>query len=120
MKLKDPRFQDMGQIRPFCSSYKIAKEDRPINLWPFIFLLLTMGIFYSTLFTMSDTNKKEDFWDITERWIQVVEQRYEGLDRDDLTQVFMRGPFAGMSERELACFVDRLRQASKDYPLSYK
>jgi hypothetical protein len=47
MKFKDPRFYDMGQIRPFCSSYKILKEDRPINLWPFIIILLTAGVLYT-------------------------------------------------------------------------
>lgn len=59
----------------------------------------------------------DDFWTATEAWIQAVERRYEGRDRDDLTQIFMRGPFAGMSEREVACFADRLRQANRDYPL---
>lgn len=50
MKFKDPRFRDMGQIRPFRASYKIVKEDRPINLWPFIIILLTMGFLYTILY----------------------------------------------------------------------
>jgi len=59
----------------------------------------------------------DDFWTATELWIQAVERRYEGCERDDLTQVFMRGPFAGMAEREVACFADRLRESTTQYPL---
>ena len=59
----------------------------------------------------------DDFWTATEAWIQAVERRYEGCDRNDLTQIFMRGPFAGMSEREVACLADRLRESTKRYPL---
>lgn len=59
----------------------------------------------------------DNFWTATENWIQAAEQRYKGRDRDDLTQIFMRGPFAGMSEREVACFADRLRESTEQLPL---
>ena len=63
------------------------------------------------------TCSPDDFWAVTELWIQAVERRYEGCDRDDLTQVFMRGPFAGLSEREVACLADRLRESATQFPL---
>ena len=59
----------------------------------------------------------DDFWTATEVWIRAAERRYEGCDRADLTQIFMRGPFAGMSEREVACLADRLRESTTKYPL---
>ena len=62
----------------------------------------------------------DDFWTATENWIQAVERRYDGCDRDELDQIFMRGPFAGMSEREVACFADRLRESTEKFPLHRK
>ena len=62
----------------------------------------------------------DDFWTATETWIQAVERRYNGCDRDELDQIFMRGPFAGMSEREVACFADRLRESTEKFPLHRK
>lgn len=62
----------------------------------------------------------DDFWTATENWIRAVEKRYENCDRNDLTQIFMRGPFAGMSEREVACFADGLRQSTERFPLHRK
>jgi hypothetical protein len=59
----------------------------------------------------------DDFWTATEIWIQAVERRYDGSDRNDLTQIFMRGPFAGWSEREVACLADQLRESTTKYPL---
>ena len=46
---------------------------------------------------------------ITDYWIELTLDKYKGYDPDNLTQVFMRGPFAGWSERmvlELAMNMD--------------
>jgi hypothetical protein len=38
-------------------------------------------------------------WQIaTDHWIELTLKKYQKWDSDDLTQVFMRGPFAGWSE----------------------
>ena len=51
--------------------------------------------------------KKEiNLQDITRDWVNGVREYYK--DTDNLTQVFMRGYFAGMSEREVKSFVDML------------
>lgn len=67
------------------------------------------GVFYR--------NEEPDFWQATENWIRAVEARYEGRDTDDLTQVFMRGPFAGMSERQVAELAREWRENGTAYPL---
>tara|TARA_Y100000593_G_scaffold81279_1_gene152001 strand:+ start:203 stop:430 length:228 start_codon:yes stop_codon:yes gene_type:complete len=69
---------------------------------------------------INNAAEPDDFWILTERWIQAVEKRYEGCDRCDLTQIFMRGPFAGMSEREVASLADRLRESTERFPLYTK
>ena len=52
----------------------------------------------------------QEEWQITtDYWIELTLEKYKGFERDDLTQVFMRGPFAGWSERmvlELAMEMD--------------
>ncbi len=53
---------------------------------------------------------EQDAWqEATDNWIKLTLERYNGFDPDELTQVFMRGPFSGWSERmvyELACNMD--------------
>src|SRR5210317_206471 len=53
---------------------------------------------------------EQDAWqDATNNWIKLTLEKYNGFDPDELTQVFMLGPFAGWSERmvyELACNMD--------------
>jgi hypothetical protein len=44
--------------------------------------------------------------DITRDWVNGVREYYK--DTDNLTQVFMRGYFAGMSEREVKELADML------------
>ena len=52
----------------------------------------------------------QDKWQLsTDHWIELTLEKYKGYDIDDLTRVFMRGPFAGWSERmvlELAMGMD--------------
>lgn len=54
----------------------------------------------------------------TKNWIEAVQKYYEREhDRNELTQVFMRGYFAGWSEREVAQLADSLAKNEHDYPL---
>ena len=54
----------------------------------------------------------------TKTWIEAVRKYYENeQDRNKLTQIFMRGYFAGYSEREVAMLADKLYNNQKDYPL---
>ena len=54
----------------------------------------------------------------TKNWIEAVQKYYErSKDRYELTQVFMRGYFAGWSERQVAQLADDLAKNQKDYPL---
>jgi hypothetical protein len=54
----------------------------------------------------------------TKTWIEAVQKYYEReKDRNELTQVFMRGYFAGWSERQVAQLADELSKNENDYPL---
>jgi hypothetical protein len=52
----------------------------------------------------------------TRDWVTAVRKFYEGLDRSDLTSVFMRGYWAGSSEREVAELADRLYENEEKFP----
>lgn len=65
--------------------------------------------------------KKEDnnsLWKATDELIEAVEKRFEGRDVDDLTQVFMRGPFAGLSEFDLYDLAKTLKENRDNYPIN--
>lgn len=54
----------------------------------------------------------------TQLWVETVRKYYENEpDRNQLTQIFMRGYFAGWSEREVAMLADKLYNNQKEYPL---
>ena len=54
----------------------------------------------------------------TKTWIEAVQKYYEReKDRNQLTQIFMRGYFTGWSEREVAKLADQLDKNEKQYPL---
>ena len=53
----------------------------------------------------------------TKTWIEAVQKYYENSRSNELTQVYMRGPFAGWSEREVLEFANKLAKNDKDYPL---
>ena len=59
---------------------------------------------------MNRNHEAQNNWQlITDYWIELTLDKYEGHDINDLTQVFTRGPFAGWSERmvlELAMGMD--------------
>ena len=58
-----------------------------------------------------------DFWQLTSVWIKAVKGRYAGFTPNDLTQIFMRGPFAGWSERELLELANRMDEAQTKFPI---
>ena len=54
-------------------------------------------------------------FEATKTWIESIKEYYK--DTDDLTQIFMRGYFAGWSEREVLELANRLSKNQEDYPL---
>lgn len=57
-----------------------------------------------------------EYWQLTDQWIAATRKRYERFTSSDLTQVFMRGPFAGWSERELKQLADKLHENNTKWP----
>jgi hypothetical protein len=53
----------------------------------------------------------------TKTWIESVQKYYENTPRNELTQIYMRGYWAGWSEREIVEFANKLAKNEKDYPL---
>ena len=51
----------------------------------------------------------------TKIWIESIKEYYK--DTDNLTQIYMRGYFAGWSEFEILELAKRLEKNDKDYPL---
>ena len=56
--------------------------------------------------------------DATAQWVAFVQDYYSTTpNRGELTQVFMRGFFAGWSEREVAQLADGLAESNKQFPV---
>jgi hypothetical protein len=53
---------------------------------------------------------------VTDHWIELTLKKYYELDSDDLTQVFMRGPFAGWSERMVLELAMKMDDSNKKVP----
>ena len=54
----------------------------------------------------------------TKNLIEAIQMYYENEpDRNELTQVHMRGYFGGWSERQIAQLADQLAKNETDYPL---
>ena len=53
---------------------------------------------------------------ITDYWIELTLDKYKGYDPDNLTQVFMRGPFAGWSERMVLELAMKMDDANNKVP----
>ncbi len=51
----------------------------------------------------------------TKTWIEAVQKYYE--NDNELTQIYMRGYFAGWSEREILRLAEKLLKNEEDYPL---
>ena len=51
----------------------------------------------------------------TKTWIEAVKEYYK--NNDELTQIHMRGYFAGWSEFEILDLANRLHKNQQDYPV---
>ena len=51
----------------------------------------------------------------TKTWIEAVKEYYK--NNDQLTQIYMRGYFAGWSEFEILELANRLHKNQQDYPV---
>lgn len=60
---------------------------------------------------------EKSYWKVTCDWVKATQERYKGFARGDLTQCFMRGPFAGWSERQVAELADLLSKNAERFPL---
>jgi hypothetical protein len=59
----------------------------------------------------------QDEWQLaTDYWIELTLEKYKGYDPDNLTQVFMRGPFAGWSERMVLELAMKMDDANNKVP----
>ena len=64
-----------------------------------------------------DKDEPHNNWQlITDYWIELTLDKYKGYDINDLTQVFMRGPFAGWSERMVLELAMKMDDANKKVP----
>ena len=52
----------------------------------------------------------------TDHWIELTLAKYHEWDSEDLTQVFMRGPFAGWSERMVLELAMKMDDANNKVP----
>jgi hypothetical protein len=53
----------------------------------------------------------------TKTWIESVQKYYENTNRNELTQIYMRGYFSGWSVREILGLAEKLLKNEQDYPL---
>ena len=62
-------------------------------------------------------HEAQNAWqEATDRWIELTLEKYCKRNVDDLTQVFMRGPFAGWSERMVLELAMKLDKSNKKVP----
>jgi len=66
---------------------------------------------------MNGYKEKQNAWqEATDNWVKLTLEKYDGYDTNDLTQVFMRGPFAGWSERMVVELAMGMDDANKKVP----
>ena len=66
---------------------------------------------------MNRYREAQDEWQLaTDYWIELTLAKYHDWDSDDLTQVFMRGPFAGWSERMVLELAMKMDDANNKVP----
>ena len=66
---------------------------------------------------MTGHHKELNEWQLaTDHWIELTLKKYQERDSDDLTQVFMRGPFAGWSEHMVLELAMKLDESNKNLP----
>jgi hypothetical protein len=64
-----------------------------------------------------EARTKTGYWESLINWLEQVQEAYKGRDRDDLTQLYARGPFAGWSQEKMVRFADELWENEQKYPL---
>jgi hypothetical protein len=66
---------------------------------------------------MSGQTGDRDQWQLaTDHWIELTLKKYRERGPDDLTQVFMRGPFAGWSEHMVLELAMKLDESNTNLP----
>ena len=66
---------------------------------------------------MNRNHEAQNAWqEATDRWIELTLEKYCKRNVDDLTQVFMRGPFAGWSEYMVLELAMRMDDANNKVP----
>ena len=66
---------------------------------------------------MNEYEEKANAWqEATDNWVKLTLEKYDGYDINDLSQVFMRGPFAGWSERMVVELAMAMDDANKKVP----
>ncbi len=72
---------------------------------------------YPVVPDLASTLRGPTLQEATAAWVAFVQAYYErSPNRSDLTQVFMRGFFAGWSEREVASLADQLAENNRRLP----
>jgi|GEM_PF-1592335 hypothetical protein len=64
----------------------------------------------------SKMSNYKEWQEATDNWIKLTLEKYEGFEPNDLTQVFMRGPFAGWSERMVYELAENMDKSNKQVP----
>jgi len=57
-----------------------------------------------------------DLTDKTLEWAEFILDKYK--NNDSLTQIFIKGPFAGMSQREVVGLAKRFIESDEKYPVN--
>jgi hypothetical protein len=66
---------------------------------------------------MDKYEKEAKAWqEATDHWIELTLEKYDAWDSEDLTQMFMRGPFAGWSERMVYELAYNMNEANNKVP----
>lgn len=64
-----------------------------------------------------ELKQKTGYWESLIHWLEQVQKAFEGQDREDLTQLYMRGPFAGWSMEKMVRLADELWENEQRWPL---
>jgi hypothetical protein len=67
--------------------------------------------------SQSEPCPEESYWRAVSEWVIATQKRYSGFSRGELTQCFMRGPFAGWSERQVAELAESMAASAERFPL---
>ncbi len=60
---------------------------------------------------------EKSYWKAVSAWVRATKSRYRGFQKGDLTQCFMKGPFAGWSERQVSELADQMSESAVKFPI---